>query len=82
MRIGEGGGLNREGGLINFSPLKRGGLFERGSLIEDLRYITIAWLPLSCDQAFLIQGKRDRERESFSLYLLKQKGNKNRLIAG
>ena len=27
------------GGLINFSPLKRGGLFERGGLIEDLRYI-------------------------------------------
>ena len=39
------GGLNREGGLINFLPLKRGsfleggGLFERGGggLIEDLR---------------------------------------------
>ena len=27
------------GGLINFPPLKRGGLFERGGLIEDLRYI-------------------------------------------
>ena len=33
----------REGGLINFPPLKRGGLlergglFERGGLIEDLR---------------------------------------------
>ena len=28
------GGLNREGegGLINFPPLKRGGLFERGGL--------------------------------------------------
>ena len=44
-REGEGkGGLNREGGLINFPPLKRGGLlerggglFERGGLIEDLR---------------------------------------------
>ena len=40
-----GGGLNREGGLINFLPLKRGGLleggglFERGCLIEDLRYL-------------------------------------------
>ena len=40
----EGGGLNREGGLINFPPLNRGGLlerggfFERGGLIEDLRY--------------------------------------------
>ena len=34
-----GGGLNREGGLINFPPLKRGGLFERGGLIEDLRYV-------------------------------------------
>ena len=47
-----------------------------------IKYITIAWLPPSCDQAFLIQGKRDRERESFSPYLLKQKGNKDRLIAG
>ena len=37
---GRGGGLNREGGLINFPPMKRGGLFERGGLIEDLRYIT------------------------------------------
>ena len=40
--MGEGG-LNREGGLINFPPLKRGGLLERGAylrggLIEDLRY--------------------------------------------
>ena len=26
------GGLNREGGLINFPPLKRGGLLERGGL--------------------------------------------------
>ena len=32
------GGLNREGGLINFPPLKRGGLLERGGLIEDLQY--------------------------------------------
>ena len=38
-----GGGLNREGELIDFPPLKRGGLsergglFERGGLIEDLR---------------------------------------------
>ena len=29
--MGEAGGLNREGGLINFPPLKRGGLFERGA---------------------------------------------------
>ena len=43
---GWGGGLNREGGLINFLPLKtgggglleEGGLFERGGLIEDLQY--------------------------------------------
>ena len=40
---GWGGGLSREGGLINFLPLKRGGLLEggglveRGGLIEDLR---------------------------------------------
>ena len=34
--------LNREGGLINFPPLKRGGgLFERGDLIEDLRYYKV-----------------------------------------
>ena len=26
------GGLNREWGLINFPPLKRGGLLERGGL--------------------------------------------------
>ena len=39
-----GGGLNREGVLINFPRLKRWGLFERGAylrggggLIEDLR---------------------------------------------
>ena len=30
---GEGGGVNREEGLINFPPLKRG-----EGLIEDLRY--------------------------------------------
>ena len=31
-----GGGLNREGGLINFPPLKMrgGGLLERGGLVE------------------------------------------------
>ena len=29
-----GGGLNREGGLINFLPLKRGGLLEGGGLFE------------------------------------------------
>ena len=41
MGEGEGGGgvLNREGGLINFPPLKRGGLLGRGGLIEDLRYL-------------------------------------------
>ena len=42
MGEGEGrGGLNREGGLINFPPLKRGGggLLERGGLVEDLRYL-------------------------------------------
>ena len=42
-------GLNREGGLIKFLPLKRVGLLEGGSLferrgggaglIEDLRYL-------------------------------------------
>ena len=35
------GGLNREGGLINFPPLKRGGLLERGGLIEDLHYLVV-----------------------------------------
>ena len=29
---GGGGGLNREEGLINFPPLKKGGLLGRGSL--------------------------------------------------
>ena len=44
---GEGRGVNREGGLINFLPLKRGslleggGFFERGGLIEDLRYLIL-----------------------------------------
>jgi len=33
----ERGRLNREGRLISFSPLKRGGLLEREGLIEDLR---------------------------------------------
>ena len=49
-----GGGLKREGGLINFFPwkmggslLERGGLFERGEgLIEDLRYVCCSFLPL------------------------------------
>ena len=37
-----GGGLNREGGPINFPPLKRGwGLIREGGLIEDLRYILL-----------------------------------------
>ena len=36
---GRGGGLNREGGLINFPLVKRGGAYLRGGgLIEDLRY--------------------------------------------
>ena len=30
-------GLNREGGPINFPPLKRGGPLEREGLKEDLR---------------------------------------------
>ena len=34
MGEGRGGGLNREGGLINFLPLKRGGLLEGGGLFE------------------------------------------------
>ena len=35
---GGGGGLKREGGLINFHPLKRGvGVKRAGGLIEDLR---------------------------------------------
>ena len=42
MENKDGGG---RGGLINFPPLKRGGLLERGGLIgqggliEDLRYL-------------------------------------------
>ena len=35
---GGGGGLKREGGLINFLPRKRGeGVKRYGGLIEDLR---------------------------------------------
>ena len=51
--MGRGGGLNREGGLINFLPLKRGGLleggglFERGGLIEDLRYFNALFIYFS-----------------------------------
>ena len=36
---GRGGGLNREEGPINFPPLKRRSLLERGGFIEDLRYV-------------------------------------------
>ena len=32
-----GGGLKREGGLINFLPLKKGGLLETGGLFEEGR---------------------------------------------
>ena len=35
---GELKSLKREEGLIDFLPLIKGGLFERGTLIEDLRY--------------------------------------------
>ena len=35
--MGEG-----EGGLINFPPLKRGGVLEREGLTEDLRYVVLA----------------------------------------
>ena len=44
---GRGGGLNREGGVINFPPLKRGvliregGAYLRGGFIEDLRYVQL-----------------------------------------
>ena len=33
-REGRGGGLNREGVLINFPPLKREGLLERGAYLR------------------------------------------------
>ena len=33
-----GGGLKREGELIYFLSLKRGGLLERGGLMEGLQY--------------------------------------------
>ena len=36
---GRGRGELIERGLINFSPLKKGGSLERGDLIEDLRYV-------------------------------------------
>ena len=38
-----GGGGNREGGLINFPPLKWGGLIDRGDFIADLRYLDMKW---------------------------------------
>ena len=50
-----GGGPKREGGLINFLPLKNGGELVRergliwgggGRLIEDLRYVCCSFLPL------------------------------------
>ena len=31
MLLRGGGGLNREEGLLNFPPLKRGGLLDRGA---------------------------------------------------
>ena len=34
-----GGRLNREGGLINFPPLKRGGLIREGGLNRGFRVI-------------------------------------------
>ena len=40
---GGGGGGNRERGLINFPPLKRGGLIDRGDFMEDLRYLDMKW---------------------------------------
>ena len=46
---GRGGGLNREGGLINFPPLKRGGLFERGGLNRGFIFVyTHLGLSTSC----------------------------------
>ena len=35
VRLNRGGG-----GLVDFPPLKRGGLLERGGFLEDLRYVT------------------------------------------
>ena len=32
-------GRRREGGLINFLPLKKVGLIREGDFIEDLRYV-------------------------------------------
>ena len=42
--------IKGEGGLNNFLPLKRGGLFERGGLIEDLQYTKYSWLTWSNTQ--------------------------------
>ena len=69
---GWGGGLNREGGLINFLPLKRGGLleggglFERGGLTEDLRYICPSG---TGEQRFLALGSLKFYSSSFQLVL-------------
>ena len=40
---GWGGGVNREGGLINFLPLKKGGLFEGGGGLN--RGFTVVLIP-------------------------------------
>ena len=55
MGEGRGGGLNREGGLIDFLPQKRGGLFERGGGMLN-RGFTVS----------LFTGKR--HRPSFIIY--------------
>ena len=53
---GGGGGLNREGGLINFPPLKRGGgLFERGVLNRGFT-VSITGLAKWCTLALSIAG--------------------------
>ena len=46
---GRGGGLNREGGLINFPPLKRGGFLERGGLFERVGLIEDLWYVYQCN---------------------------------
>ena len=55
MGEGRGGGLNREARLINFLPLKRGGLFEGGGGVLN-RGFTVS----------LFTGKR--HRPSFITY--------------
>ena len=53
-----GGGLKREGKLINFIPLKRGGLFEkgggnRGFMVVDFKHFGSYIVTVKCNKSNL-----------------------------